>query len=122
MNTQDGRPKDTTGKERIEEGLQAFHLQQSPSATDGSHDRKERNHPLLIHIENSSQNRSFFLQQVKTTEEVRQGLFREVPSLFCEKLTICFFTAPMGSKERIPIQGNLGDITELYATVYLFKH
>lgn len=114
--------ENTPRKEREQERFQPLHLQQSPSATDGSDDRKERNQPLLIHIENSSQNRSFFLQQVKTTEEVRQGLFREVPSLFCEKLIIQFFTVSKDSRNRVPIQGVLPNVSELYATVYLYKH
>ena len=111
----------TERKEREQERAQGFCLQQSPSATAGSDDRKERNQALHIRIENSSEDRSFFFQ-AETTEEVRQELFRLVPSLFCEKLILQFFTEPKGTKNRIPIQGVIPPLQTLYATVCLLKH
>ena len=111
----------TQRKERNQERAQGFCLQQSPSATTGSDDRKERNQALLIRVENSAEDRDLFLH-VKTTEEVRQEIFRVIPSLFCEKLMIQFFTEPKGTKNRIPIEGVLPSLQILYATVCLLKH
>ncbi len=111
----------TERKEREQERAQGVCLQQSPSATAGSDDRKERNQAFLVRIENSTEDRSFFFQ-AETTEEVRQEIFRLVPSLWSEKLTLHFFTEPKGTKNRVPIQGDLPPLEILYVTVYLLKH
>ncbi len=111
----------TERKEREQERAQGVCLQQSPSATAGSDDRKERNQAFLVRIENSTEDRSFFFQ-AETTEEVRQEIFRVIPSLFCEKLMIQFFTEPKGTKYRVPIEGVLPSLQILYATVCLLKH
>ena len=121
MNTQDGRPKDTTGKERIEEGLQAFHLQQSPSATDGSDVGKEGTSTLTVLLEGSDKARTLCLQ-ANTTEEVRQGIFRKIPSLWNEKIGIRFTRNPKESSPRLFFEGPVSHLSQLYAVIYLCRH
>ena len=115
------RSENTSREEGRKEGSQGFRLQQSPSATDGSDDRKERSQGLLIHLENSSQDRTILLPKGKTLEDVRQGIFREVPGLSSSKLIVEFFNEPKTSGSRVPLKV-LPSQSELYATVYLFKH
>lgn len=121
MNTQDGRPKDTTGKERIEEGLQAFHLQQSPSATDGSDVGKEGTSTLTVLLEGSDKARTLCLQ-ANTTEEVRQAIFHKIPSLWNEKIGIRFTRNPKESSPRLFFEGPVSHLSQLYAVIYLCRH
>jgi hypothetical protein len=117
------RSENTSREERWQKRPERFHLQQSPSATDGSHDGEERTQSLLVHLENSTKDRTLHLQKAETVEDVRQGIFREIPDLSSNKFVLRFFLTPKGSLERTPIEGSvLPTISELYATVYLFKH
>lgn len=119
MNPNGQRTEDTSREKRREEGSQGFHLQQSPSATGRSNDGTKG---LLVHIENFNQTQSILLQEAKTIEDVRQGIFREIPSLSSNKLIVQVFVEPKGTANRLPIQGTFLQFSELYATVYLFKH
>ncbi len=121
MNKDGYSTENSSRKERQQERTERLYLQQSPSASAGSNDRKEWSQEIRVRIENSSQDRTLYLQ-AKTTEEVRQRIFREIPSLFCNKLILQLFLEPMSIKGRIPIEGNLPPVSELYATVYLFRH
>ena len=121
MNKDGYSTQNSSRKEGQQEGSEKVCVQQSPCASAGSHDGKEWSQELCVQIENSSKDRTLYLQ-AKTAEEVRQGIFREIPSLFCDKLCLQFFLEPMSVKGRIPIEGNLPLVSELYATVYLFKH
>ena len=120
MSNNGQRPQDSQGAEGRQEGPTGFHLQQSPSATDGGDDGKEGT-SVLIHIENSSQRRSLLLE-ASTTAEVKAGIFRVFPNLNCSSLCMEVFSSPYGSKGREPITGALPKGKELYATLYLAKH
>lgn len=116
-----GQPAtDTSREEGWKEGSQGHHLQQSSSTTDGSSQGEKGR--LLLHIENARDNRSLFVTNARTTEEVRETLFREIPSLDSGKFVIYFYSASKEKRDRAPIEGRLSGISELYATVYLFKH
>lgn len=115
------RPENPQRKERKQERTERCCVQQSPCASAGSIHRDEWNQKVLVRIENSSQDR-ILLVQAKTTEEVRETLFREIPGLCCNKLFVQFFLDPMTVKGRVPIEGDLSTISEVYATVYLYKH
>lgn len=114
------RTQDTQGAEGWKEGSQGLHLQQSPSATDGNACGKERR-TLTVYIENASQSRTLHLQ-AETAAEVMVGLFREVPSLNDPKLSLQLFTCPKGSEDRRPLVNSLEGLSQVWATVYLFKH
>lgn len=118
MSNNGQRPQDQEGDEGRQEMPQGFHLQQSPSATDGG-DGGEKGWKV-IHLENASQGRILRIQ-AETTAEVRAGIFREVPSLFTSKLTIELFSQPQGIMGRAPLQ-TVSNISEVWATVYLRKH
>ena len=122
MNTNGKRSENTQREEGQQERPKGLHLQQSPSATDGSNDRKERSQSILVHIENSSKERSILLQEAKTLEDLRQGIFREIPAFYSDKFKLVFYQFPKSEPNRVPFQGDLSNLTEIYATVYLYKH
>jgi hypothetical protein len=120
MNYNGQRTENSKGGEGGQEGASGYHLQQSPSATDGGDGGKE-GHNILIHLENASQRRTLILQ-ANTTAEVKTGIFRAVPSLNCPQIQIELFASPYGSKDRQPILGHLPKQKQLYATLFLVKH
>lgn len=118
MNNNGQRTEDTQGEQGWEEGPQGFHLQQSPSATDGGNEGEKG--WKVIHLENASQGRIFRIQ-ADTPAEVMAGIFREVPSLFTPKLTIELFSQAQGTNGRVPLL-TVSNLSEIWATVYLRKH
>jgi hypothetical protein len=121
MNKDGYSTKNSSRKEGQQEGTERLCLQQSPSASVGSHARKEWSQEIFVQIENSSQDRTLAIHAT-TTEQVRQEIFREIPSFFSNKLGFQFFLDPISIKGRAPIEGNLPPISKIYATVYLVKH
>ena len=118
MSTNGQRPPDTKAEQRWQEGTQGFHLQQSPSATGGG-DGREKGWKV-VHLENASQGRTFYLQ-AETSEEVMAGIFRESPSLLALNLGIRFFGVPKEVRHRVPLE-SLSNLSEVWASVYLRKH
>ncbi len=117
------RSENASREERGQKRPERLRLQQSPSATDGGHDGKERVEPILVHIENSSKDRILTLPQAQTVEEIRQGIFREIPELSSPKLFLKFFLDPKGSIQRTPLEeSHVSTVSKVFATVYLFKH
>jgi hypothetical protein len=118
MSNNGQQPKDPEREQGWQEGTKGFHLQQSPSATDGGFEGKKG--WKLVHLENTSQNRTFRVQ-ADTTEEVMSGIFHEVPGLFDFNLGIQLFSKPIGNDTRQPVE-TISALSELWATVYLRKH